>query len=72
MTERKERFLAEMKALDERGNNLLAPPKQTILFDNTAKLRQEFEKFSVEQNKFNIAQDKINNVILKYLLSQTG
>lgn len=50
------------------------PLKQTILFDNTAKLRaefdeikKEFDNFSVAQNEFNIAQDKKNNVILKYL-----
>jgi hypothetical protein len=49
------------------------PPKQTILFDNTVKLRaefnefkKEFDKISVAQNEFNIAQHKINNVILKY------
>jgi hypothetical protein len=53
------------------------PPKQTILFDNTVKLRaefdefkKEFDKFSVEQNKFYIAQHKMNNVILKYILKQ--
>jgi hypothetical protein len=49
------------------------PLKQTILFNNTAKLRQEFDElkieldaFSVAQNEFNIARDKINNVIMKY------
>ena len=50
------------------------PLKQTILFDNTAKLRQEldefkieFDKFSVTQNEFNLTQEKINNVIFKHI-----
>jgi hypothetical protein len=49
------------------------PLKQTILFNNTAKLRQELDElkieldeFSVAQNEFSIAQDQINNVIMKY------
>ena len=49
------------------------PLKQTILFDNTSKLRGEIDKIRVEfdeiylQKEFNEAQDKKNNVILTCL-----
>jgi hypothetical protein len=45
------------------------PLKQTILFDNTSKLRAEIKKLRVkfdEIHLFNEAQDKKNNVILKH------
>jgi hypothetical protein len=55
---------------------MYTPLKQTILFDNTTKLRKEidefkieFDKFSVAQNEFNLAQEKKSNVIFKHLSS---
>jgi hypothetical protein len=42
------------------------PLKQIILFDNTSKLRDEIDKYRVEFDKFYLAQDKKNNVILKH------
>ena len=43
------------------------PFKQTILFDNTAKFKIEFEKFNKAQIEFYLAQEKINNVVFKHI-----
>ena len=49
------------------------PIKQTIIFDNTAKLKKQIEEFKIEFDElkkefdeFNTAKNKVTNIISKY------